>query len=57
MAKVKCSFCSKEINREDISQGKELVFLGVSDHTLICSECVVQCKNILEKQVEISFVV
>lgn len=52
MAKVTCSFCSKEIDRDDISQGKELVFLGVSDETLICSECVDQCKNILEKQVK-----
>ena len=54
MAKVKCSFCSKEIDREDISQGKELVFLGVNNEISICSRCVDQCKNILEKQVKIS---
>ena len=49
MAKVKCSFCSKEIDREDISQGKELVFLGVNNEISICSRCVDQCKNILER--------
>lgn len=49
MAKVKCSFCSKDIDREAISQGKELVFLGVNDEILICKECVEQCKTMLEK--------
>lgn len=50
MAKVKCSFCNKEIDREDVTQGKELIFLGVIDEILICSDCVEQCKDILEKQ-------
>lgn len=49
MAKVNCSFCNKEIDRKLIAQGKELIFLGVNDEILICSECVDQCKDILEK--------
>lgn len=49
MAKVNCSFCNKEIDRKLIAKGEELIFLGVNDDILICSECVDQCKDILTK--------
>lgn len=49
MAKVNCSFCNKEIDRKLISQGKELIFLGINDDILICTECIEQCMSILNK--------
>lgn len=48
--KVQCSFCEKKIDKDLIKQGKEYVFLGSSQDTVICRDCVNECVKIIKDE-------